>query len=360
MEDETPALERAGAGGGVALVVEVDVIVPIHNASRTLRDALHSAFHQRVVRLRPPSSASIDDHSPSSIDDDDKNNNNNEQEEGGSKKSRDTGVPLVLEVVVHVCCYDDGSTDDSWEILLQIAKEYTQKKRGEHAACSKIASGRTAEEDGQGRCRDQTGQCLCETKEEAPAAAISSSTLPHAPGTMLVRSCAVRGKRNGKSNNHVGCTYYAETHLHIAQSPDGVSRGAGYARNRAVEMRPAMGSLGNHKEQDRPKHNDCGNACDDKDEPNATYPPHHQFLCLLDSDDIMSENRVLVQVHYLLSLSSAERNRCLLGCNFSRDPPDSTARYTQWANSLSDDRLGLERYREVTVLQPTWVRINII
>jgi hypothetical protein len=45
---------------------------------------------------------------------------------------------------------------------------------------------------------------------------------------------------------------------------------------------------------------------------------------------------------------------CIIGCNFSRDPPDATERYTKWHNSLSQERLLLEQYRECTIAQPTW------
>jgi hypothetical protein len=57
----------------------------------------------------------------------------------------------------------------------------------------------------------------------------------------------------------------------------------------------------------------------------------------------------------MLSLPEDDRHRVILGCTFDRDPYDSTWHYAEWANGLTDDRLMLERYREVTVLQPTWM-----
>jgi glycosyltransferase involved in cell wall biosynthesis len=80
------------------------------------------------------------------------------------------------------------------------------------------------------------------------------------------------------------------------------------------------------------------------------------YLAMLDSDDIMMPTRIVEQVAYMRCLSSVEeRNRTLLGCAFRRDPPDSTWHYAQWANALTDERRMLERFREVTVIQPTWM-----
>lgn len=106
-------------------------------------------------------------------------------------------------------------------------------------------------------------------------------------------------------------------------SSSAVSRGAGFARNQA-----------------------------------ASLPHVHQqgeYLAMLDADDIMLPTRLVEQVAYLRHLTKNARDRTLLGCHFQRDPPDSTWHYTQWANSLSDERLLLERFREVTILQPTWM-----
>jgi len=47
--------------------------------------------------------------------------------------------------------------------------------------------------------------------------------------------------------------------------------------------------------------------------------------------------------------------KLLLGCNFIREPINSTWHYMTWANTLPEDRLYLEKYREVTIIQPTWM-----
>lgn len=197
----------------------VDVIIPVHNASQTIVETVNSAVNQTVPQ-----------HLVSTC-------------------------PRVVDVAV--CCYDDGSTDDSWRLLCQL-KEGFAAKRNEH--------------------------------------------------------------------------HQIQTKLLISNSKDGVARGAGYARNRAASLRSSMEGAPNNKNDDGP-----------------------YFLCLLDSDDIMHETRVAEQVCAMLALPKKEYERTIMGCTFGRDPPDSTWHYAQWANGLTDERLMLERYREVTVLQPTWI-----
>lgn len=136
----------------------------------------------------------------------------------------------------------------------------------------------------------------------------------------LERTCAERSEGCENESKRI------RTRLLISSSDDGVARGAGYARNRAASLRPAV-----------------------------KWPCDLYFLCLLDSDDVIHETRVAEQVHHMLSLPESDRDRTILGCTFDRDPPDSTWHYAEWANGLTDERLMLERYREVTVLQPTWM-----
>ena len=163
-------------------------------------------------------------------------------------------------ISVTVCCYDDGSTDNSLDILKKLLEEH------------KLTT--------------------------------SSSTTISTSGVIL------------------------PSRLLVESSPDGIARGAGFARNRAIEM---------------------NNPIDASKNVNSL-----KFLCLLDSDDIMHKHRVEEQTTYMLSLDEETRNNTLLGCTFERDPPDSTWHYSQWANKLSNERLLLEQYREITILQPTW------
>ena len=112
------------------------------------------------------------------------------------------------------------------------------------------------------------------------------------------------------------------SNLVIAQGERGIGRGAGFARNRSVELQ--------------------------------TQDSHHHFLCMLDSDDTMHPHRIAEQTSCMLDLPQDEREQTLLGCQFDRDPPDATWHYSHWANHLTDEQVLLERFREVTVLQPTW------
>jgi glycosyltransferase involved in cell wall biosynthesis len=214
-----------GAGGDdidslhSSMLVVVDVIIPVHNASSTVEEAVRSAMSQTI----PP-------HLMAQL----KNN----------------------RLSITVCCYDDGSTDESWSILQRLETEFSKSSSDE------------------------------ETNKP-----ITSS-------------------------------------LRIQKSEDGVARGAGFARNKAVALH---------------SHESIENENSDL-----------HFLCLLDSDDTMHPHRVAEQASFMLHMTPEERSRTVLGCNFDRDPPDSTWHYSQWANSLDDDRLRLERFREVTILQPTW------
>ena len=216
---------NTGASNDVVHDVVVDVIIPVHNAACTVEEAVASAMHQQQ-----PAVHRYDHHGDA-----------------------------TLHISIHVCCFDDGSTDDSWDILCRLQRRY-------------------ADED-------------------------ASST-----------ACCIPSR------------------LWIEREP--TSRGAGYARNRAVELTKK------HIEESRPS--------------NETK---HSFLCLLDADDTMHPHRVAEQTAAMLRLSSADQERTLLGCRIQRDPPDSTWHYTHWANTIllhDEQRLLLERYRECTVLQPTW------
>ena len=53
------------------------------------------------------------------------------------------------------------------------------------------------------------------------------------------------------------------------------------------------------------------------------------------------------------SIHSDAKNT-LFGSRFTRDSANATERYAEWANALSSERLVLERFRECTLIQPTW------
>ena len=127
-----------------------------------------------------------------------------------------------------------------------------------------------------------------------------------------------------------------QTKLLIGTAPKNTtSRGAGYARNQAIKLRDEY----EKKQQQHTKEEEAD----------------EHFLCILDSDDIMHPTRIAEQTCAMLSISDVKvRERTLMGCQFERIPKNSTHHYSQWANSLSHERLYLEQFRECTLLQPTW------
>ncbi|XP_069962866.1 queuosine-tRNA galactosyltransferase isoform X2 [Bactrocera oleae] len=96
----------------------------------------------------------------------------------------------------------------------------------------------------------------------------------------------------------------------------GVSEFVGYGRNRAIEL---------------------GNGA---------------YLCFQDIDDEMLPTRIEQQ--YLLARANKD---ALIGCKFVRTPPNSTCRFTRWANELDATKLPLQIYTAngPTVIMPTWL-----
>ena len=341
------------------------------------------------------------------------------------------------DLSITVCCYDDNSTDSSLEILQNLVQQQQQQpQNGKH--------GGDEDDDDQKMTRmdyDTNNASIIPTDEHS-----SSTTIPHhhhhhrIPSRLLVES--------------------SSTSKSIS-----TSRGAGYARNRAIEMNDcirrsrqfrsssdrantnaitAIGGGNNNinyadiatstvriepsgrTQQQQQQHSqqqvqqeegemDFNSNDDDDDEKSCL-----RFLCWLDSDDIMHPYRVAYQTLHMLKLkwkeeeddgehqqqqlrqqqqqrqrqelndsskddvdsssssssiarsrssfSSSLMDRTLLGTTFVRDPPDSTWHYTDWANNKllvrpkdnhnqnhnTFSRLMLERFREITVIQPTW------
>ena len=245
----------------IITTIEVDVIIPVHNASSTVKEAVLSALHQEIPS--PPR------YSPS---------------------------PLLQEflqkysILVTVCCYNDGSKDESLDILRQIESS-------------------------------RSGQNGVAKKEVVGSRSIPTTK----PMEGLIPS-----------------------RLIVESSEDGEARGAGYARNRAIEM--------NNKSLCDKKYPEKGAAEFNESSDHVEDSGSLKFLCLLDSDDVMHKHRIIEQVLYMMFMvDDKSRNRTILGSTFNRDPPDSTWHYSNWANNLTDKRLMLERYREITILQPTWL-----
>ncbi|XP_030751484.1 UDP-GlcNAc:betaGal beta-1,3-N-acetylglucosaminyltransferase-like protein 1 [Sitophilus oryzae] len=76
------------------------------------------------------------------------------------------------------------------------------------------------------------------------------------------------------------------------------------------------------------------------------------FLCFQDIDDVMLPDRIMKQYERAL----LEPFNTIVGCKFKREPYSSTARYTRWANSLTQLQLNLQVFTShgPTVIMPTW------
>ncbi|XP_003744948.1 UDP-GlcNAc:betaGal beta-1,3-N-acetylglucosaminyltransferase-like protein 1 [Galendromus occidentalis] len=101
----------------------------------------------------------------------------------------------------------------------------------------------------------------------------------------------------------------------ISGSESGPPRGCGYAKNRAIEQ--------------------CSG----------------RYLCFLDADDEMLLRRLAAQL-----CAAQENPRAIVGSRFHREPPDSTVRYSRWANDLPAAALETQIYTShgPTVIMPTW------
>ncbi|RWS11610.1 UDP-GlcNAc:betaGal beta-1:3-N-acetylglucosaminyltransferase-like protein 1 isoform X2 [Dinothrombium tinctorium] len=86
----------------------------------------------------------------------------------------------------------------------------------------------------------------------------------------------------------------------------------------------------------------------------AVRQSNSQYLCFLDSDDVMAANRV--RTLFEIAVKYDSHKNLLIGSRFHRLPEDSTKRFTKWANSLSEYQLYTQIYTAngPTLLMPTW------
>ncbi|GAB0095233.1 UDP-GlcNAc:betaGal beta-1,3-N-acetylglucosaminyltransferase-like protein 1 [Sergentomyia squamirostris] len=76
-----------------------------------------------------------------------------------------------------------------------------------------------------------------------------------------------------------------------------------------------------------------------------------EYLCFLDIDDEMTPCRCSKQIQ-----AAKLQQNAIIGGKFNRIPPDSTARFTKWANNLEKEKLKVQIYTShgPTVIMPTW------
>ncbi|XP_060534634.1 UDP-GlcNAc:betaGal beta-1,3-N-acetylglucosaminyltransferase-like protein 1 [Cylas formicarius] len=107
-----------------------------------------------------------------------------------------------------------------------------------------------------------------------------------------------------------------DVRLNVIRNQSGEPKGVGFAKNQAISL--SRGS----------------------------------YLCFQDIDDVMLPNRILKQFEVALK----SPNNVIVGCQFKREPDNSTIRYTKWANSLTQEQLNLQVFTShgPTVIMPTW------
>jgi glycosyltransferase involved in cell wall biosynthesis len=102
-------------------------------------------------------------------------------------------------------------------------------------------------------------------------------------------------------------------HLVLTIGARDAPRGVGYGKNRAIER------------------------------------SHGMYLCFLDVDDYMEPARIRLQLEECQLHSNV-----IVGCRIKRVPENSTPRYSTWINEMTQDQLVHQRFKEVTVVMPTW------
>ena len=136
--------------------IAVDIIIPVHNAASTVRESVESAFNQVI---------------PSHLQ----------------------TFYMKFSLTVTICCYDDGSDDNSWDILLQLQSEFQTKETSNR----------------QRRLSNDQNLSFKEISQDS--------------------RCGTHSLVDYQSDK-------IPVALLIGRSEDGLSRGAGFARNRAASM----------------------------------------------------------------------------------------------------------------------------
>ncbi|KAL6053516.1 UDP-GlcNAc:betaGal beta-1,3-N-acetylglucosaminyltransferase-like protein 1, variant 2 [Balamuthia mandrillaris] len=125
-----------------------------------------------------------------------------------------------------------------------------------------------------------------------------------------------RGNRQREQEGKAAVTAVVDTNSPDSTTKQRAGKGPGFARNKAVRQ---------------------SSGC---------------YLCFLDSDDVMLPERIEAQL--AAAVERASLAPTIVGSNFCRIPEGSTARYTDWCNRLTQDELMTHRFRELTIIQPTW------
>ncbi|KJE95770.1 B3GNTL1 protein [Capsaspora owczarzaki ATCC 30864] len=209
---------------------------------------------------------------------------------------------------LEICVFNDGSTDDSCDLLRALAQ--------------RLGIAVVQDDSGRAYLKEEVERLFVVSRDQSlPETPFSAAMLELAefhkvtpqdisPSLLTNRSVLAI---NEQSHGADGTCAPLTLRLVTRGEQDCAVRGPGNGRNRAV--RESTG----------------------------------EFLCFIDADDVMMADRVAKQLELAL-----KEPRALVGSNFTRDPPDSTARYARWCNSLTDEQLTTHRFKECTIIQPTW------
>eukprot|EP00933_Yihiella_yeosuensis_P072387 TRINITY_DN80775_c0_g1_i1.p1 TRINITY_DN80775_c0_g1~~TRINITY_DN80775_c0_g1_i1.p1 ORF type:complete len:503 (-),score=88.66 TRINITY_DN80775_c0_g1_i1:55-1563(-) len=308
------------------LLPEVTIILPVYNAEEFLDEAFESIFRQRFL------------------------------EEGGR-----------LEVSV----FDDGSSDGSAKIIENWQQKLTAAypetltftygvnserieaaKRGEKRAEAylneKSCPAMPMEEDGADEIQDEI--CDIDVKA-APETASSRGSCGLCSEEFPAEELEPK-KKKAKPGTPVYCLKCRE----LSQEQWKAKRSEVYCKRMAASKAPTTSfeteTCSNGIEREKKKGVACGIgfACN-----SAIQQSKGEFMCRFDADDVMHPDRIKLQLAAVRSMPKEDQDRTLVGSGFVRLPADATPRYTQWLNGMSDEQLLSQRFREVTLLHPTWL-----
>ena len=84
--------------------------------------------------------------------------------------------------------------------------------------------------------------------------------------------------------------------------------------------------------------------------------PHFFYIVVTEMLGIICIDSKCHLITYCIFISFPLFILQIVGCRFVRDPPDSTVRFTRWANTLTPEQLQLQVFMShgPTVIMPTW------
>ncbi|CAE7200034.1 B3GNTL1 [Symbiodinium sp. CCMP2592] len=280
---------------GAGKAPEVSIILPVYNAEEFLDEAFHSILEQSFLQ------------------------------KGGH-----------LEVSI----FDDGSHDRSAEIVEQWRRQLTEAYPdtlrftvGTNTA--RLEAARRGERRNEAYAKEDGSQ-LPAAAEEAASCALCRRRAPFEE----LQAKKASSKKDEKLYCKTCCALSKEEWQQKRREvyTEKMSRNQGYGGSASTAL-PANGVP-------------CGIgfACN-----SAVQQSSGEFLCRFDADDVMYPERIQLQIEALRALPSEHQDRTLVGTGFVRMPEDATPRYTGWLNGMTDDQLTSQRFREVTLLHPTWM-----